>query len=322
MVVLGRNVVPLLKETGKEISSDNVLGLSAQLAYYFFFSLFPLMLFLTPLVGLIGDERENFELIMRQLATVVPRSAYDMLYGVVADIVFEPSAPGLMSIGALLALWAGSNIFNAMIDALNRAFDVTERRTWWKKRLVAVAAVIASGAIVLTATVVMLFGSQLVDWVGRLVGLDGTARVVWMVLQYLLAFVLLVALASGIYYFLPNVRHQDRSHVLVGAVVATVLWIVVTLAFRSYVQNFGNYNKTYGTIGGVIVMLTWMYLTMLVLLSGGELVAELHHGTAAVEPQRGATYAGRIGSGGASRSSTERIARVTPMTARGREGSR
>ena len=317
MVVLGRNVGPLLKKTGKEIGEDNVLGLAAQLAYYFFFSLFPLMLFLTPLVGLIGDEEENYALIMAQLAAVVPPSAHAMLDGVLREVVFEPSAPGLMSIGALLALWAGSNIFNAMIDALNRAFDVTERRPFWKKRLVAVAAVLVAGAIVLTATVVMLFGSQLVDWVGDRLGVAGTTRAIWTVLQYAIAFALLVALAWGIYYFLPNVRRQDARHVLAGAIVATILWIVVTLAFRVYVQNFGNYNKTYGTIGGVIVMLTWMYLTMLVMLSGGELVAELHQGTAAVEPPRGATYAGRIGSGGASRASTDRVGRVAPMAAKG-----
>ena len=320
MVVLGRNVTPLLKQTGKEISEDNVLGLGAQLAYYFFFSLFPLMLFLTPLVGLIGDKRKNFELIMSQLAGVVPQSAYDLIHGVVSDVVFEPSAPGLMSVGALLALWAGSNIFNAMIDALNRAFDVTEKRPFWKKRLIAIAAVIASGVIVLTATIVMLFGAQIVDWVGGQLGLAETTRIVWMVLQYVFAFVLLVGLSFGIYWFLPNVRHQDWRHVLVGALLATVLWIIVTLAFRFYVQNFGNYNKTYGTIGGVIVMLTWMYLTMVVLLSAGEVASELHQGTAAVEPQRGATYAGRIGSGGASHASTDRVGRVVPMSARGGDG--
>lgn len=322
MVVLGRNVAPLLKQTGKEISEDNVLGLGAQLAYFFFFSLFPLMLFLTPLVGLIGDKKENFELIMRQLAGVIPQSAYDLIHGVVSDVVFEPSAPGLMSVGALLALWAGSNIFNAMIDALNRAFDVTEQRPFWQKRLIAIAAVIASGVIVLTATIVMLFGAQIVNWVGGQIGLAETTRIVWMVLQYVLAFVLLVGLAFGIYWFLPNVKHQDWRHVLLGALLATLLWIIVTLAFRFYVQNFGNYNKTYGTIGGVIVMLTWMYLTMVVLLSAGEVVSELHQGTAAVKPQRGATYAGRIGSGGASRASTDRVGRVVPMSARGGEGGR
>jgi membrane protein len=122
-----------------------------------------------------------------------------------------------------------------------------------------------------------------------------------------------------LYFFLPNVR-QRASHVIVASLVATLLWIIVTLLFRAYVQNFGSYNKTYGTIGGVIALLTWMYLSMLVLLSGGELASELHCGTARVEPERGATYAGRIGTDGSpGRPSTERVERVEPLAARGSE---
>ena len=105
-----------------------------------------------------------------------------------------------------------------------------------------------------------------------------------------------------------------------GAVVATVLWVVVTLVFRLYVAHFGSYNKTYGAIGGVIVLLTWMYLSMLVLLAGGELASELHCGTARAEPERGASYAGRIGTQGRPGApSTERIERAQPLAARAPE---
>jgi membrane protein len=96
-----------------------------------------------------------------------------------------------------------------------------------------------------------------------------------------------------IYYFLPNQR-QDKTQILVGAAAAATLWVVGTLLFRLYVANFGSYNKTYGAIGGVIVLLTWMYLTMLVILVGGELNAELHHGTASTTPRKGAVYLGRV----------------------------
>jgi membrane protein len=100
----------------------------------------------------------------------------------------------------------------------------------------------------------------------------------------------------------------------VGAVVATLLWILVTLAFRAYVVNFASYNKTYGTIGAVIILLTWMYLTMLVILVGGELNAELHHGTGAVKPRANAVYAGRVvTSGEPGKASTDRIERVQPL---------
>ena len=126
------------------------------------------------------------------------------------------------------------------------------------------------------------------------------------------ALALLIGTAWMIYYFLPNIR-QDKTQVLVGAIVATVLWIVVTLLFRAYVVNFGSYSKTYGTVGGVIALLTWMYLSMLVLLIGGELNAEIHHGTGALEPRAGAVYVGQVLSGSTSRApSTDRVERVEP----------
>ena len=134
-----------------------------------------------------------------------------------------------------------------------------------------------------------------------------------MIVQYPVAFVLLVGVMWMIYYFLPNLR-QSKRQVLVGAVVATVLWIGVTLGFRAYVSNFASYNKTYGTIGGVIILLTWMYLTMLVILAGGELNSEIHHGTAAVKPRRNAVYEGRIVTSSApGRVSTDRVERLPPL---------
>ena len=114
-----------------------------------------------------------------------------------------------------------------------------------------------------------------------------------MVIQFARSVALLVGLGAIVDKLLPNV-HQPWWHVVVASAITTVLWIVATLFFRVYVQHFGAYNKTYGTIGGVIVLLTWMYYTMFVVLVGGELAAELHHGTGATEPGKGEVYCGRI----------------------------
>ena len=312
MIIKGYRVGPLVRATGKEVLDDNIMGLAAQTAYYFFFSLFPLILFAAPLLGLIGDKQEMIAGVMRQLAGALPGDALDLVRGVVEEVVLAEGAPGLISIGAILAAWAGSNIFNGLIDALNRAYDVEESRVWWKKRLLALASVIAAGLVMLTATAIMLGGAAIVDWLGGKLGLGDSAVTVWTVLQYPVALALLIGTAWMIYYFLPNIR-QDKTQVLVGAIVATVLWIVVTLLFRAYVVNFGSYSKTYGTVGGVIALLTWMYLSMLVLLIGGELNAEIHHGTGALEPRAGAVYVGQVLSGSTSRApSTDRVERVEP----------
>jgi membrane protein len=310
MVIYGYRVGPLLKKTGKEILSDNILGLAAQTAYYFFFSLFPLLLFTTPLIGVFGDQQQIIAWVTEQAERVLPPDALGLVLGVVNDVVFSPSAPGLISIGIVLAAWTGSNVFNNLIFALNRAYDVEESRPWWKTRLISLAAVVCSGLFLLIAATIMLAGPELIDYIVRQVPVLRGTRDIWMFLQYPIAFTLLVGMMWLIYYFLPNLR-QSKKQVLAGAFVASVLWIVVTLGFRAYVVNFGSYNKTYGTIGAVIILLTWMYLTMLVILTGGELNSEIHHGTGAVQPRRNAVYEGRIvTSESPGRFSTDRIERL------------
>jgi membrane protein len=297
MPVMGYRVGPLVKRTGREVLEDNVLSLAAANAYNFFFSLFPIFLFLAPLIGLIGDKHEVFNELMRQAARTVPPEAFALVRDVVESVVFAPGAPGLVSVGALLALWSGSNIFSSLTDALNAAYDVEkDERPFWKRRLIAIACLIGVGSLFVLATIVMLAGGDIVNKLADWLHIGIVGQIVWTVVQYAIALGILVATAWSVYYFLPCVR-QSKMHALVGAVVATVLWLVVTMGFRFYVQNFASYNKTYGTIGGVIVLLTWMYLSMVVLITGGELASELHKGTGAVRTRAGHLYDGRISTG-------------------------
>jgi membrane protein len=308
MVIKGRRVGALLQATGREILDDNILGLSAQTAYYFFFSLFPLFLFAAPLIGFIGERQEIMAWLIANLRQAVPAEAVDLVDNVVQDVL-SPNTAGVVSIGLIGAAWAGSNVFSALIDALNRAYDVEEKRPWWKKKLIALASVVVATVLFAVTSAVMLAGPEIAAWVGRATSMGQAGQTMWMVAQYPIALALLIGMLWLIYYFLPNQR-QDKTQILAGAVVAAVLWIVVTLLFRAYVSNFGAYNKTYGAIGGVIVLLTWMYLTMLAILTGGEINSELHHGTASVEPRKGAVYFGRVvTTREPGRASTERIER-------------
>lgn len=315
MIIMGYRVGPLLKTTGREILDDHVPGIAAELAYYFFFSLFPILLFLAPLLSLLGDKRALFSTVMDSLGRVVPADAFALMQNVVGEVVFSEGAPGIMSIGALLAAWAGSNVFNGLILGLNRAYDVDETRPFWKKRLLALGALIVSAVIVSAATITMLAGEDIVKYAASALGLGDTSRLVWMVIQYPLAIALLIGLAWMTFYFLPN-TNQEKKHVFVGAIATTFIWIVMTLAFRFYVQNFGNYNKTYGTIGGVIVLLTWMYLSMIAVLIGGELNAEIHKGTGAVNPKRGILLGGRISTGAGSSTPSTVLEQDEPAQAR------
>jgi membrane protein len=293
MTIKGFSVVPLVKQTVKEIGDDRIPSLAAETAYYFFFSLFPLLLFLTPLLGLVGNGQQLMESMLGRLSTTMPADTLSLLRRVLGEIVASSGNAGIMSIGVLLAGWSGSNIFGSLMGALNVAYDVRETRPWWKQQLLRVGVLLVAGGIMLVATFVFLDGERVALWAGTTLGLGDMAIAAWTVLQLVLAVALLVALGAIVFKMLPNVQ-QRWSHVVVASAVTTLLWIIATLLFRVYVQHFGSYNKTYGTIGGVIVLLTWMYYSMFIVLTGGELAAELHHGTGAVAPSKGAVYYGRI----------------------------
>jgi membrane protein len=293
MIIKGYNVVPLLKQTAKEVGDDRIPALAAQTAYYFFFSLFPLLLFLTPLLGLIGNGQELMQSLLGRLSTTMPADTLSLVRRVLGEIITSSGGAGIMSVGVVLAGWSGSNIFGALMDALNVAYDVSETRSWWKRQLLRIGVLLIAGGIMILATAIFLDGERIARWVGNLLQLGDAAVAAWGVMQVVVAVALLVALGAIVYKLLPNVQ-QRWSHVVVCSVITTALWIAATLVFRFYVQHFGSYNKTYGTIGAVIMLLTWMYYSMFVVLVGGELAAELHHGTGAIDPTKGAIYLGRI----------------------------
>ena len=295
MIVLGYRVGPLLKKTGREILEDKVTTLAAQTAYYFFFSLFPLLLFLAPLLSLVVPRETLMQLVRDRVALALPPEAVGAVDLVLRNVIFVDNAPGLVSVGLLFAAWAGSNIFGALMDALNTAYDVQETRPWVRRQLLRLGMLVIGGIVMVTATVVLLAGEDIANAIGRGIGAGAAAVTVWSILQFPLAFAFVVLLAYLTYTILPNVK-QKKSHALTAAVVTSVLWIVATMLFRLYVQRFPP-NPAYGLIGGIMILMTWMYYTMFVVLAGGELASELHHGAGATTPPRGATLFGRIVSG-------------------------
>ena len=311
MIIQGYVVAPLVKQTMREIIEDRIPSLAAETAYYFFFSLFPLLLFLTPLLGVVGNGPELMESLLARMSATLPADALSLMRRTLGEIVTSSGGGGVMTLGALLAAWSGSNIFGSLMNALNVAYDVTETRPRWKRLLLRLACVVIAGVVVLFATAVFVDGERLASWIGESMQLGQAGVTMVTVLEFVLAFGLLVALCVLIFRLLPNVK-QRWSHLVVASLVTTLLWMLATLLFRAYVQNFASFNKTYGTIGGVIALLSWMYYTTFVVLSGGEFASELHHGTGAVGPEKGATYLGRIvsesGPGHASMSASMRHA--------------
>ena len=292
MTLGGFRLGPLLKNTAREIGADRVTSLAASAAYNFFFSLFPLLLFLAPLLSVIGDKEAMVSFLMTQLTSVMPRDQLEALQPVLTNIVFAKNAAGLMSIGALLAAWSGSTVFGSLIGSLNTAYDVEETRPWWKQQAIRLGVFALAAVILILTTIIFVGGEDIANRIGGWLHLGGTLVTIWKIIQFPLAVLGLFGLAFVMIYFLPNLK-QRKVHALVGAGVTTVLWLLATMLFRLYIQHFPP-NPAYGIIGGVIILLAWMYYTMFVMLVGGELASELHHGTGAVDPRKGAVYFGRV----------------------------
>jgi membrane protein len=264
----------LLKRTAKEASDDDVLGLAAQLAYYFFLALFPAILFVLalgsffPLTNFIDDA-------VRALRPFAPGEVLTFLEEQLGRLSNADSG-GILTIGILGALWSSSAAVVAIIGSVNKAYDIEEGRPWWKVRLTAIGLTLALAVLILVSFSLIVIGPSAAEYLSSSLGLGAVFEWTWKVLQWPLAFFLVSTGVGLVYYFAPDAE-QDWVWITPGAVAATLLWIVTSLAFKFYAANFTDYEVTYGTVGAVIVLLLWFYLSGLAILLGAELNAEIEH---------------------------------------------
>ena len=264
----------LFKRTAKETQSDNGLGLAAQLAYYFFLALFPALLFLIALASVFVNP-DSMTRLLNMLSGAAPPDVVKIIGDQLKSLA-EGNAGGIMTFGVVAALWSSSAAMVAVIDSLNRAYDVEDGRPWWKQRLTAILLTVGVAAFIILSFALVVAGPQLAESLASRFGLGTAFEWTWKILQWPLVFAL-IALAFGlIYYFAPDVD-QDFVFLTPGSVTAAILWLIGSLGFRVYVVNFGSYNETYGAIGGVMVLLLWLYITGLVVIIGAEMNAEIEH---------------------------------------------
>jgi membrane protein len=244
-----------------EAVGDNITGEAAKAAYYFFLSLFPMVIAMFAFTGILGGSAA-FERIMDWLNTALPEDATQFVEGFVREITDE-RRPDALSLGIVLTIWAASNFFAALGDGLDTMFDVRGRSSWWKKRLKSLLLMVIGGSLLFGSAAALLAGPQL----AAVLGLGPLAQ--W--LAWPIVFTTLVVLLFFIYYILPaHDQSSMRRELLIGAITGTALWLAATALFRLYVSNFGNFGMTYGLIGGIVVLLLWLYITATAILLGGE----------------------------------------------------
>lgn len=260
------------RRTLADTLEDDCPGLAAQLAFYFFLSVFPALLFVVSLLGYLPVETRLAGAIA-QLEAFLPKEILQFLREQI-DEALAGRQGGLLTIGIVGAIWSSSSAVTAIITALNRAYDIDEWRPWWKRRLMAIALTIALAVFVVVAFVCVVGGGDLAAWIADRLGFGEWLARVWTIVQWMLAIALVVVAVDLVYYIAPN---ADTPFVWVtpGALLATALWLLTSLGFKVYVQNFSNYTAVHGAIGAIIVLLLWFYLSGFALLVGAELNAEI-----------------------------------------------
>ncbi|NUW37835.1 YihY/virulence factor BrkB family protein [Nonomuraea sp. SMC257] len=263
----------VLKRTFIEFKDDNVQDLAAALTYYAVLSIFPAMIVLVSLFGLLG--RDDTAVIVGNLAVLAPAEVRDLLQQGVAGVQRVGSASVFALVGLAVALWSASGYIAAFIRACNAIYDIEEGRPFWKTTplriglTVLVTVLLAVGAIAVTLT------GRLADLAGRALGLGDVVVTTWNIAKWPVLALIAAGLIMVLYWAAPNVRQPGVRWISPGGLVAVVLWVIVSAGFALYASHFGSYNKTYGTLAAVVVFLIWLWLSNMALLFGAELDAEL-----------------------------------------------
>ena len=259
------------KRLWERLSEHEIFDRAAQLSYYFLLALFPLLLFMMTLLGYFaGESAEVRNKLLSYLARVMPSSAIDLVHTTLNEITQARSGSKL-SLGLLAALWAASNGMGAISDTLNGAYGVKETRSWWKVRLTAIILTVALSILIIIALVIVLYGGGIGERLAAYLGLGSAFTIVWKILQWPIALFFLLVTFTMIYHFGPNVRPKRCQWWSWGTLVAIVLWLLVSFAFKLYLHYFNSYGVTYGSLGALIILMLWFYFTGVSILVGGEI---------------------------------------------------
>jgi membrane protein len=270
-----RSWIQILRRTVKEFREDDLTDWAAALTYYGVMSLFPMLLVLVALLGLVGQE-STITTMTDSLRSAglddVAKNVQDPLNEIVRN---KGGAGALLGLGLLVALWSASGYIGAFTRACNAIYEVREGRPFWKLRPLQVAITLVGVLLISLVLIAAVVSGPVAKAVGSALGAGDTAVTVWGIVKWPVMLVVLMGMVAGLYYVAPNVRQPRFRWVSPGGVVAVVVWILTSAGFGVYVSNFSSYGKTYGTLGGVITFLVWIWISNLALLFGAELDSEL-----------------------------------------------
>lgn len=271
----GMSWTTLARRVFARVRDDRITDQSAKLSFYFLLSAFPLVYFLTALLGLVLSRSEAaVAQLQAALAAVAPAAAAALIDTTVKEIA--QGADGLaLSLSLLATIWTSSRGMVAIIEGLNVAYEVRQYRSWWHRNLLAVALTLAFCSFLVVALSLLIYGARGVQWAGAQLGMAPLATAAWAVAQSLLMLGMVLLAFNVLYAVGPNVRNRRWHWLMPGTLVGVALWLAASYGFKLYLSFFDRYAATYGSIGAVIVMVLWFYLSGIAILVGGEVNSEV-----------------------------------------------
>lgn len=269
-----RSWAGLTWRTLRGVRDNHLTDSAAALTYYGVLAVFPALLAVVALLGLIGHSAT--QPLLEDLGSVAPGPAKQIFTSAIENIQKGRGAAGVLFVVALLgAIWSASGYVGAFMRAANSIYEIDEGRPVWKTIPTRVLTTIVLLVLLAVSAVAVVLTGGLAGQAGKLLGVQGTAVTVWDVAKWPVLVLVVGTMFSILYWAAPNVKHPGFRWLSPGGLFAVVMWLVVSAAFAAYVANFGSYNKTYGALGGVIVFLVWLWLSNVAVLLGAKLNAEL-----------------------------------------------
>jgi membrane protein len=274
----GRAWKYVIKRAIAKFSADACTDMAASLTYFGVLALFPALLALVSILGLVGQAEQTSAALLDLIGQLTDASLVDTLREPVEQLASSRAAGWAFALGLLTALWSASAYVGGFSRAMNRIYGTDEGRSIWKLRPTLLLVTLASVVLVAFIALLLVISGPIARGIGDAIGLGSAAVSVWEIAKWPVVGVLTIALIAMLYYFTPNVKQPKFRWISVGAAVALVSAVVASAGFGLYVANFSKYEKTYGTIAGVVVLLLWLWIVNLTLLLGAELDSEIERG--------------------------------------------
>lgn len=268
----------VLGKTFREFNDDQCTDLAAALTYYGVLSLFPGLLAVFSLLGVLGQGEDAVDTVLGVVESVAPGDTAEALRGPVEQLAQSPAAGFALVFGIVLAIWSASGYVGAFGRAMNRIYEIDEGRPFWKLRPLQLVVTVITVLLVTAALILLVVSGPVADAIGEALGLGTTVTTIWDIVKWPVLALVVVMILAILYYATPNAKQPKFRWISIGAVLAIVILALATTAFALYVANFSNYDRTYGSLAGVIVFLLWLWIANLALLFGAEFDAELERG--------------------------------------------